>query len=97
MGKVYIAGSISKCPNYVEIFDEAQRILEEQDFIVLNPATLPSGFSQGNYMDICFAMIRSCEYLYLLNNWEESEGAKLEKHYAEFLRKNIIYPLREGI
>lgn len=59
--------------------------------VVLNPATLPEGLTQAEYMDICLAMIRSADTVYLLCGWERSEGALAEYHYAKKIGKTFEY------
>jgi hypothetical protein len=46
--------------------------------VALNPAMLPAGLEHAEYMDICLAMIRSADTIYLLHGWEQSEGAQAE-------------------
>lgn len=41
--KIYIAGKITGDPDYRAKFADAQRQIEAQGHIVLNPATLPEG------------------------------------------------------
>ena len=36
-------------------------------------------------MRICIAMIQSADRMILLGGWENSEGAKIEKAYAEMV------------
>lgn len=85
MQKIYIAGPMTGLPefNRPAFFKEADFL--SSDCIVLNPATLPSNLSQGQYMDICFAMIRAADRLVMLHGWEKSEGAVAEYHYAKKL------------
>lgn len=77
--KVYIAGPMSGLPNYNRTeFNVTEEILKKEGFTVMNPACLPSGFGDHEYMDICMAMIRSCEAIYMLPRWSNSLGAKAE-------------------
>ena len=87
--KVYIAGKISGDPNYREKFAAEQECLEDQGHIVLNPAELPEGMSSADYMRICFAMIDCADVVMFLPDWENSEGAKLERAYCEYVDKLV--------
>lgn len=55
--KVYIAGKITGDRRYRAKFREAAKALEEAGHVVLNPATLPDGLDDVDYMRICMAMV----------------------------------------
>ena len=80
--KIYIAGKITGEPHFKNIFKCAELTLQRHDYTVMNPAELPEGFSQEDYMHICFAMIDVCDAVFLLSNWKDSKGANLEFEYA---------------
>lgn len=88
---VYVAGKVTNLPNYREVFKEAVTKLENVGCICMNPAELPEGFPWEAYMPICYAMIDQCEAIYLLKNWKDSKGAKMEYDYAVAHGKIIIY------
>lgn len=73
-----------------ESFHSVQHSLLLDGSVALNPANLPDGLTQGQYMDICFAMIRAADAIYLLKGYEESKGAMAELAYAEKLELEII-------
>ncbi|MCS4522383.1 DUF4406 domain-containing protein [Clostridium botulinum] len=54
----------------------------------MNPSVLPEGFPWEVYMPICYAMIDACNSVYMLKNWTDSKGAKLELEYAKSKIKN---------
>lgn len=70
-------------------FIRVERRMESR-FTVLNPAKLPARLTQGEYMDICFAMIRAADAIYLLKGYENSKGAIAELAYAEKLELDVI-------
>lgn len=89
---IYIAGKMTGLPDKGrKHFDEAEKVLEEQGHVVLNPAVLPDEMPGNRYMPICFAMIDQADAVCMLENWEESPGAKLEKAYAEYQGKKVAY------
>lgn len=90
--KIYIAGPMTGYENYNrDAFNDAAKTLTHgEKQIALNPAILPSGLNQGQYMDICFAMIRAADAIYLLDGYEESKGAMAELAYAEKLELVIM-------
>lgn len=89
--KVYIAGPISNNPEFKNQFKEVENKLKEIGKIVLNPATLPAGLSQQEYMSICIPMLYCCDTIYLLKGWENSLGANIEKQLAEQAGMTVMY------
>jgi hypothetical protein len=90
MTKIYIAGPMTGIPDYNRpAFNEYAAKLVTQGHTVLNPATLPDGLEQSEYMDICLAMVRACDELHALTGWQESAGATVEIHYARKIGKTV--------
>ena len=91
--KIYLAGKISGNPNYKQDFAEAKKVVAKmgQDCSILSPAILPEGMSKADYMRICFAMVDSANCVVLLPNATESDGAMLEKNYAEYIGKFVLH------
>lgn len=87
--KIYIAGKITGNPDYKNQFAEAEATLKAQGHTVMNPSVLPEGFEHYEYMKICFRMIDVCEAIYFLDNWRDSQGAKMEYEYARATGKRI--------
>lgn len=89
--KIYVAGKITDFPDFKEKFEAAEDRLTCQEHVVLNPAKLPHGFTQEEYMHMCFAMIDVCDAVYFLNNWQDSIGAMQEYAYAVKNGKQLLY------
>ena len=89
MKKLYIAGKITGDPDYKEKFEKVRKEFED-DYIILNPATLPEGMLPSDYIRICFAMIDVADIVLFLPNYKESKGATLEKEYCEYVGKRCI-------
>lgn len=89
--KTYIAGKITGLDNFKDLFDVAEQELKKTGHVVMNPAILPEGFEQEEYMQICFSMIDVCEKVYFLKNWTDSKGARMEFEYAIDNEKVIEY------
>lgn len=86
MKKVYIAGPMTGIKDFNRpAFFEMAKEIECTDAIALNPAILPGGLKQSEYMDICFAMVRAANAVVFLDGWEGSEGAQAEYAYAKKL------------
>ena len=89
--KIYISSAISSCLNtYKFEFNKIQKKLEKKH-IVINPATLPVGLDFDKYMPICLSMIDSADAILLFGNWQSSKGALLEKAYAEYQGKEVLF------
>lgn len=86
---IYISGPITGIPNYRNAFEKAQKQLEKEGMIVLNPAVLPGEMPFDKYMPICLAMINQADMIYLLPGWENSQGCKFELEYAKYQGKVI--------
>lgn len=93
--KIYIAGKITGDENYKAKFEEKQKELEKQGFIVLNPAILPQGMRIQDYMRICFAMIDVADEAYFLSDWRDSKGANLEFKYCIYTHKNMLLECKD--
>ena len=63
-------------------FNEAEARLRRDGCKVLNPACLPVDLPGRVYMPICLAMIRESDVVIMLDGWEDSKGARLERDYA---------------
>lgn len=90
--KVYLAGKITRDPNYREKFAAAAKKLEERAGVtVISPAVTPEGLKKADYMRICFAMLESADTAAFLPDWEDSPGAQLEKHWCEYVGKKMVF------
>lgn len=89
--KAYIAGKITGDTEYQEKFGRAQRLLEEEGFVVLNPAVMAEGMRPADYMRICFAMMDSADIVAFLPDWIKSRGAGLEHEWCQYVGKQTMY------
>lgn len=87
---VYLAGKITGDPQYSQKFGMAARELAAAGLAVVNPATLPEGFTWEAYMRMCTAMLDECAAACFLPDWNESRGAKLEFERARAAGKRVF-------
>ena len=85
--KIYIAGKITGTSDYMERFEKAEIELTKLGYAVINPARvsaqLPREVSYWDYITLGLAMLDICDVIYLLKDWEYSQGATLEYEYAK--------------
>jgi hypothetical protein len=95
--KVYISGKISGLSKYEYLnnFDVAECTLRfEHDVVtVYNPTDLRPLFGLDWYwcymvVDLYY-MILKADTIYLLSNWHDSKGAKIELFFAILFRKKV--------
>lgn len=94
--RIYISGAMAKRPDtYKEEFAKAEKEITDKGYTVINPAHLPKGLDGNRYMPICLAMVDAADAIYMMDGWEESKGARLEKAYAEYQDKMVLYERSE--
>ena len=87
--KVYIAGKITGCDDFVEKFTAAESKLRGEGYKVENPIKNKAN-SYKKYIDLGLKQLSDCDYIYLLSNYKESRGAKLELQYAETVGIRVL-------
>ncbi|SPX37520.1 phage protein [Escherichia coli] len=97
MAVIYIAGPMTgyKDHNRTAFFTEAMRLAAD-GHVVLNPATLPEGLSQQQYMSICIPMLMCADAIYLLEGWVDSAGARAEYVMALKTEHASVIPGKPG-
>lgn len=83
--RVYISGAITGNDNYIEEFDQAEKMLRERGYEPINPVAITTNLptlGYEEYMKIDFALLDLCHAIYMIPKWEKSCGANREYGYA---------------
>ena len=97
--KVYISGKITGLHprEYRGKFKAAVRKLNEMGHEAINPARMDVyNLTYAQYMAIDGMLVKFSDAIYMLDNWEDSKGARMEKELAESLGLKVMYE-KEGI
>jgi hypothetical protein len=93
--KIYISGKISGLPEAEAFknFDTATEILVAMGYSVVNPMYLPHNHEKTweAYMKEDIEALMKCDAIFMLKNWRDSKGAKIEHDLAECLNFKIFY------
>lgn len=97
--KIYISGGITNVPDYSQRFHDAAERLRKDGHQVFDPAhiggllqeRLDWDLDYEDFMEIDALFLRQCDAIYLLKDYEESEGARRELRLAIKLGKAIMY------
>lgn len=79
--RVYVSGPITDNPDYERKFAEVSEWLEGAGFTPVSPVT-KAMLSYKTYIDRGLEILQSCDAICMIPGWMDSEGAKLEHHYA---------------
>ncbi len=93
--KIYIAGKVTGL-NYEDVkeeFNQAAEICASQGFEVVNPLTIINNKNEdwATAMRKCIKALCDCSHIFMISNWEESKGAKLENKIAREIGIICIY------
>lgn len=92
MKTIYLAGPMTGIPEFNKpAFNAKAEELQQEGYIVLNPAALPNGLKWEEYMYICIPMLSVAEEIYMLKGWENSKGALIEHKEAWAQGMDVIY------
>lgn len=92
--KIYIAGPMTGVKNHnFPLFNAVAASLRSKGIEVVNPAELDAGESLEHpwdyYLRRDLKKLVDCDTICLLENWEKSRGARLEKHVADALGMGV--------
>ncbi|MGL5224436.1 MAG: DUF4406 domain-containing protein [Aeromonas sp.] len=89
--KIYIAGPMTGLPDFNRpAFFAADEVICAAGDVALNPAILPDGLTQAEYMAVCIEFVKMADVLVMLPGWQESNGAVAEYTLARKLGIHIM-------
>ncbi len=94
-GTAYISGPMRGRPNFnYDLFNEVEKVLVGQGWNVLNPTRHFDGDQSrtpAEYMKLDLVDVIEADALFMLPDWQDSEGARLEYQAAKFLGKQFYF------
>ncbi len=92
MPKAFISGAISgRLDTYKSFFDEAVDHFREIYIESYNPSIIDIKTPWEVAMEETLSQLRKCDFVYVLKNWENSKGVKIEIEQAKKLNIPIFY------
>lgn len=91
---IYISGKISGMEEEAAIlFANAKAMLIDKGFEPVNPMELNHKHDQSwsSFMRVDLKVLMDCDGVYFMENWMESEGARIEHFLAEKLGMKMMY------
>lgn len=92
--RIYISGQITNLPTETAKakFRAARHELKMRGFEPVDPlADEVEGLTWAEYMAADIILLDACDAIYMLNNWQESDGARIEHFIAQIRGKKIYY------
>ena len=100
--QVYISGKITGLPitEAERRFREAEELLKALNLNPINPMKngLPLGATWEEHMAKDIELLKKCDVIFMLDNWQESRGARIEYDFAVGAGKEVMFEqqTREG-
>ena len=96
--KVYISGKMRGLnpEQFAPIFEKARRFLESKGYEVVNPVDFEEEKMKtcecwADFIIFDLPILKTCNAIYMLQNWQDSWGAKVEFDFANGHGLEILY------
>lgn len=93
MSNCFISGKVTGMRYELarRVFQSAEDKLKHKGYQPINPTRLcNSNWSWRRCMVVCLWNLLWCSHITMLDNWEDSRGARIENKVAKFLHKKFI-------
>lgn len=92
MPKAFLSGAITnRIDSYKEYFDEAKECFDDIGIDSYNPATIDIDTPWEVAMEETLSQMETCEFMYVLKNWENSKGVEIEIEQAKRMNMPIFF------
>lgn len=94
MKKIYISGPITGLDykKAKDNFEDAEKRITEQGHMAVNPMRLlPEGLPYEHYMKTDIAALLTCDAIFMLDGFNDSTGALLEREIARIVGIDVVY------
>ena len=54
------------------------------------------GLDPSDYMRIGLTMLDAADAIYIFPGWEDSRGTRMERHYARYQGKRVLYEVNRN-
>lgn len=91
--RVYISGKITGIEEEAkEKFARAEKDMITEGLKPINPMHMAGyDLDYSKYMQIDLTLLETCSAIYMLENWKDSKGAKIERDFALSIGLEVIY------
>lgn len=89
--KIYLSGKITGDEGFAEKFKAKEEELSARGDYVFNPALHPDMFTHGQFMQIDLLALSFCDSIYLMDNWRDSKGARMEFEQSKVLGLDVEF------
>lgn len=93
--KIYIAGKIGFLPEheYIANFKQGKIEAAAAGYTPLSPVDLPHDHDRTwkSYMKEDLRALKECDAIYMLSNWKDSRGARIEHWFAKRYGKILLF------
>ena len=93
--RIYISGAIAHhdLTERKAAFEHSDRYLNLKGYEAVNPFSngLPDDVDWHEHMRVDIRMLLDCDYIYMLQGWEHSKGAKLELDVASSCGIKVLF------